>query len=1130
MKPPPDHADRVAAIAERRRNVIVSAGAGTGKTTLVVNRLLEMIAPSDDREACVPIERVAAVTFTRRAAGELRVRVREKVLSALARTDLTAVRRGRLRDALGALDTAYIGTIHSFADRLLRLHPIEAKLSPSYDVVDDGSELKRETYDLLMQAGAIGTLVDELVNAGPAVRARAAEAEETLRWVQDAKVRIPNREFEFLTWYGLQGLLPAFIDQRDAVPEEPDLPVFDFATFRRFADEFAALMAAVSSDSLGAKWMRKLAADISAVRDKSDPVVIYAAVVNRSLESPTQGEPTKGATFGGDDDAWNAWKAWKGDARKKKARETALCGDLLSPLWEWMSARLVRMFPVVIALYDAVKARHRTVDQLDLLLNLRDLVRDDKAARAEYQQMFDHVFVDEFQDTDPLQAEIAVYLCERKADADDWRQAVLADGKLTIVGDPKQSIYRFRRADIAMYDLVRSLVARGEHLEIELTANFRSAEPLIGWFNARFDDLLGAPPSPSAVFDASTGRAFHHPLHAGRSSGVTSPCVDVVDLVLTHDRPTVDEYRALEGEALAHYLYNLVEREGQLVRDPLTETWRPVRYSDIAVLTAVTTKLPLLLPRLDDLAIPHSVRGGTLFAGEPLHQHFLLALRAIADPADGAAEAALLRPPFFSVNIGDLVRDRLSRRMDQDGTARTVDVGAQAARDALGWVTDLRRRRFERSPGATARDVLEQTGLARWVAGQSNGAQRLSHLRELCLMLEQRAAEDGLDYDAVTAEFRRWLSKPPSIDAPHPVGDDCVQVMTIHQAKGLEFPVVVLWDALTPVEARQDRAVWRVDPLTCGWTLEMKNLRWEHGSAGLGDREVEYRNHERRRLIYVAATRARDRLVMAFTTKSGASDVSGLLLGKKDPALVNVREAHVDEDVPNWADGIDDPVPVSLRVDADFEKPLNERWNAAVAQVTTPRFVSVAVTTAARQFVSVETTDDEPRPRSARIGRYGAVFGDTVHRAIGLALADGLSGADAVSAAIAHTGLPEHHAEAATDVERALATLRAEGLCRKPGPDLQLEYPIAGVIAPGQLVSGYVDLLATAAADLVLLDFKTDAPPMAGAIEPAYLAQVSTYAQLVTTSGLAGTRQLRCGLLYTADGNIRWVPEASALE
>jgi len=155
--PAPDQAERDAAVRERARNVLIDAGAGTGKTAILVDRLVEMVAPTAGN-AAVSIARIAAITFTRKAAGELRLRIRERLLEELARRDLTPARDGQLREAVGGLDTAHVGTIHSFADRLLRLRPVEADLSPTYEIAEDTDALVAETVDVLLHAVQSGTL------------------------------------------------------------------------------------------------------------------------------------------------------------------------------------------------------------------------------------------------------------------------------------------------------------------------------------------------------------------------------------------------------------------------------------------------------------------------------------------------------------------------------------------------------------------------------------------------------------------------------------------------------------------------------------------------------------------------------------------------------------------------------------------------------------------------------------------------------------------------------------------------------------------------------------------------------------------------------------------------------------
>ncbi|HEY6105623.1 MAG TPA: UvrD-helicase domain-containing protein, partial [Anaeromyxobacteraceae bacterium] len=187
-RPAPDQAHRDAAVAARGLNVLVDAGAGTGKTTLLVARLIEMVAPADDARREVPLSRIAAVTFTRKAAGELKLRVRERLLGELA-GGASATRRERLSRALAQADTAFIGTIHGFADRLLRLRPVEAGVSPSYEVVEDAGPLCREAFELVLQASEAGRLADELAGTSCG-QARAREAEEHLQAALRAEVPV----------------------------------------------------------------------------------------------------------------------------------------------------------------------------------------------------------------------------------------------------------------------------------------------------------------------------------------------------------------------------------------------------------------------------------------------------------------------------------------------------------------------------------------------------------------------------------------------------------------------------------------------------------------------------------------------------------------------------------------------------------------------------------------------------------------------------------------------------------------------------------------------------------------------------------------------------------------------------
>ncbi len=253
-KPAPDQAERDAAVRERSRNVLVDAGAGTGKTSILVERLLRMVAPEEG--AGVPISRIAAITFTRKAAGELRLRIRESLLEELAGAPQGTERHDCLRDALAGIDTAYIGTIHSFADRLLRLHPVEAWLSPSYEIAEDDEPLVQETFDLLLQAAGSGTLGLEL-DGSPAA-ARAEEATAIVRDTLAAGLRSQSYRTEFHVFSGLDALVEGFVRTRDTPPADVAPAPFDAGSFDAAAAEFTELARGIRVESLGGDWLRKL--------------------------------------------------------------------------------------------------------------------------------------------------------------------------------------------------------------------------------------------------------------------------------------------------------------------------------------------------------------------------------------------------------------------------------------------------------------------------------------------------------------------------------------------------------------------------------------------------------------------------------------------------------------------------------------------------------------------------------------------------------------------------------------------------------------------------------------------------------------------------------------------------------
>lgn len=1104
---PADAAERDKAICERERNVIVDAGAGTGKTTLLVARLLHLIAPEDDGVA-LSLDRIAAITFTRKAAGELKLRLRETLLAGAGRRNLSEIRQQRIAHALEILDNASVSTVHSFADRLLRLRPADAKLSPAYEIAEDSSELVEEAYRWLLepahQGGSIG---------GGDLEELAAEATETVRMFQAAGLLVRTQELEWADRLGLDAFVRDVIETRDRMVLVPAASAPDRNAVRRCVAELAGIVEALTGDTSGSQRLRRLCKQAMRVADaEGDAEALRRAVAWAKDLKKSGKDLTQREHFDGDSQGWEAWK-WvttgvRGSGKKKEERPFGSLGAaLVEPLMAYMAQRLVRLRPVILARYDAVKRARGVVDQIDLLIELRDLLQRNRDARAFYQARFDHLLVDEFQDTDPLQAEIVMYLCEAGAKAECAEDIVLQPGKLTIVGDPKQSIYRFRRADIAMYAAVCDKVREAPVCEVQLTVNFRSAASILDWLNEAFDAVLG-PAGKGPLYDSNTGTVRNVRLV---SSGKRHADAAVHVLPFGNAELKADESRNLEGEALAHYLRYLVEESELYIADPHSNKLRRPRYGDIAVMMIATQTVHHLTSELDRIGVPHVVRGGTLFMQDALHQQFVLGLRALSDHGDGVARAALMRPPFFAVGLEDLVR------------GRDPEAKSEVLQAAEGLVTVLRRDRHRATPGETARGVLEQTGFGRYVAASVNGAQRLARLYQLCTSLDELARTSNLDFDGVTAVARRWIDAPPRIDAPLPVDADAVQVITTHQAKGLEWPIVALWDGRAGWKAFLPQVAFTVDADSGQWAIKLDGLVYDPSDKQLQKREGELRAAERKRVAYVAATRARDVLIIPEAGAPDERSIAGMLLVSANGKAHHRVDAYQGEGGGWWKGQVD----VSARPIVPVRDGLSEAWVGAVGRAFSERLRPAGITTVAhavpvRTPAAAEEVEVEPIAWKAREGRYGPVFGLTVHRALQLVLTKRVSAEVAVQQAAREQDLNEHAGVALEDVRRTHAALRDAGLLEH---SLRVEYPIAGSLEAGMLVSGYVDLLVASPEGLMVIDFKTDAPPR-GDLEsgyPAYVEQVRAYVRLLEGAGVAGSRSIRAALLFTAEGALRWV-------
>ena len=1157
-----DQAVRDRVSTELGTTFLLEAGAGTGKTKVLVDRYVRCVL--DPVLGTGDVRTVAAITFTEKAAGELRQRVREE-LEARAECTTGSAEAAVVERALDALDDAPIGTIHGFAGRLLREFPVEAGVDPAFEQLDQlGAEIERtrlweEWLTTLADAGVDGSAGSGgAIGGGGADRGGSAAGDGVegcdptcLPGARLGLARLLRAGVSLATVralaVGSQGVFGERydIDRVAWRGPEPDLgPALDaLAAPVAGLREYCARACRDHSDKgfLAAQALAEACdALIAAPRHDADRVAatLFALPVKESKTAPG------GARAGWDDAA--------GGKAELRERYLAVVGEVAAArdtYATFITGLAVAVADAFARWAGAAQIALGRLDFTDLLGRLRDLLTADRVARGTLQRRFRYILVDEFQDTDPLQAEIALLLCEREPVAAEWRDVVLQPGKLFVVGDPKQSIYRFRRADIALYDEVKRLVLAqpdGAGVVEQLRQNFRTTPTLVDWVNTAFDGVFGD--------DAEPGRQpRYQPVEAYRPEAVGARVAVLLgrEYAARSAAGGADAARRDEAATLAALLVAMHDGEAERwrVQDraaPLPasglEPTRTPRWGDIALLFRATTGLEIYEQALREAGVPYRVEGGKTYFSRREVADALLCLRAADDPSDGPALYGALHSSYFGVSDDDLVLFRMAGG-SFDVFAAEQPEGYEAIVAGLATLRELHLHSREREPHETVAELVRLTCTAEFLAATGVDApQAIANLEKL---VEQARAFTRAGGGSLGA-FVEWAATAGEAagEQESQVDDegDVVHLLTIHKAKGLEFPIVVLVGGASgggggggeSVRPIVDRAGRRLTvklkaelPGATARDLEPAEYR------ALNEREKEMAASEMRRLLYVAATRARDRLVVScfgkLTTQKG--EPAAVLLG---PLARVLPEAGPE---PPAASHERDGMLVLAPVPA---VPPARRGGAADAAAQIEARTAwleergALLERAARPVPAVspsglEQVDDEVRAGGpgAPPGRARALaLGTAVHEVLRLCdLTDesSLAGiASGVTRELGHPDLAERAAALAGACWRS-APVRAAAA----SPEVYRELPV-GVVVEGTVLNGAVDLLYRDGEDWVIVDYKTDRVSDAGTLLERYTPQGAAYAVAVEAATGGVVREVAF-VAAAAGGVVVTVPVDAAL-
>ncbi|MCY3780060.1 MAG: UvrD-helicase domain-containing protein [Chloroflexi bacterium] len=874
--------EQYAAIHNHDENLIVVAGAGSGKTRVLVERYIQLLESNPDW----PISALVAITFTRAAAFEMKHRVRLELERRAKRTGQEHWAR-----RLSQMDSARIDTIHGLCANILRANAAHAGVDPKFEVLDE-----------IEAAIMLDEVVDDVLNDIKPPLTKLFAHYDAAKIVKALKqISLVNADF----------------------PPLPDDPA---VMFSQWIEQWWVALSSERQDLIdSAEATALLAIDFLPAGDKlSDLVLQYQAYIRQISSAEAEAaqvfELMQACHSRGAVGNKGSAKAWGGQGAKSEVAQllkdlritvkSALdaVGEMPGDLARLSAQLLLQwhgLLEEVRLAYRERKSAAAQVDFDDLERLAADLLRHEDLRQRYRNAEFKHLLVDEFQDTNAAQWQIIRSLVDTET-----------GGSLFAVGDPKQSIYQFRGADVSVFNRVREQFSRGTAgIELPLSISFRSHGKLVGQFNSLFESLLTRDgDSPVADYEV----AFDKPMKAFRKG---SPGIPAIELQLldnkkrdepgnqevgkgrSRQRYTADEMRRWEAYEIAGRIKAIVEGQ-RLIFDKSEGKWRGIEFSDIAILFQSMSQVTIYEDAFKSQELPFLTIAGRGYYDRQEVWDMLELLRCLHNPADDLALATVLRSPIFAFSDDLLFALRLLPANQENATLPLplwqalhsaaqnpppgmLDADVPLVEHALETLTDLRRISGRVTISELLRRALEKTNYLAILTGLPDGPRRRGNIEKL-LHLAEASGKITL------GKFSRYLADLSTRElregeAPLEAGN-AIRLMTVHASKGLEFPLVILADASWERRSAGPPTLL-VDPvngMSCQ-VYDAENSKYVSSYAHRRNIELQALKEaaERKRLLYVAATRAQDYLLISGQVsqdKAGRWTSNGWL-GQLLPAL-----------------------------------------------------------------------------------------------------------------------------------------------------------------------------------------------------------------------------------------------------
>ncbi|WP_216830233.1 UvrD-helicase domain-containing protein [Alkalihalobacterium elongatum] len=995
-------------------NFLVEAGAGSGKTYSLVQRMANLVTTGT-----YEIREIVAITFTRKAADELKERFQTELEK--RRKEITDVDvRVRIERALADFDQCYLGTVHSFCARLLRERPVEAGLDFDFKELD-------ETEDKMI----------------------ADEAWE--RYINDVRLKSPERLDE-LSELGID--VASLRDNLHELREYADVAWFYEEAERPSLDEvFSELKSFIEYvktslpdeepdkgyDSLQKKILRTMRElkyfDITKDKTKVAMLRPYQKKTSVTL---------------------NRWKD-NDVAKEIRDERQIILSEVVAPVleswFEYCHSRLIPFLKPALTYYQDLKKKRSSLNFQDLLSESAKLLRDNSEVRRYFQKKYKCLLVDEFQDTDPIQAELMLYLTGEETEEKNWSKLTPRQGSLFVVGDPKQSIYRFRRADIDIYQRVKEMIASTGGEALNLTMNFRTTSLVTERLNDVFVKHL---PEKETSYQAA-----YRPLNSvKRDSPEEEQRMGIYKWTVPNARKTAEVIEA-DAEGIAKYIRSkLLNNEAQ--------------PRDFMILTRYNGGIDDYAKKLEEYSIPVMTTGEVSLAEDEELRAILYLLKLLAEPTSSLFATAVLRGPFFGLS------DKLLYNFTANGGRLSLFTSIPESLeeeeqtvlkytyDKLNQYYMWRRRDI---PTAAIEKIMLDVGLLPKFMSLEKNKRDYTRVYQVLEKLRAHEASGHAEFYAIVERLEQIIVDEAMEEMTLPEEENAVRVMNVHKSKGLEAPIVFLVHPKKFVDQKDKigRHIQREHEQSVGYfcfTNEKDEMmaqppNWKRLQA----EEYEYLRAEEMRLVYVAATRAEKMLVISCMDKGNE---------KNNPWNDLLEGLELDE----------------FQVPVDVVKP----------EITDKTFIGLADWKKIREQVSnwaeplKEKTYDIERPTDrteddhsllgiARETGGGKDWGSVVHEAFEAVLKGTESRSEVIEELLSKYELPIERAE---EVNDAIDTFLQSSIWEqcKQSEQWYAEMPFTVLVQEGHplyreetgetLLTGIIDLIFKENDQWIIVDYKTD--------------------------------------------------------